>query len=182
MAPGTEIVTTGDSMVLGGGAPPPWEVTFDGGARPLGGARAAGAGALLWGPPAPDGTRRVIARALVALPGEPHAQVAEAWGAKLAVDLLTAHAPGDRRAQVIGDNLAVVRYGAERGALRRPGMHGPLAAALARAAEKGWHLSWTAVRRRLNEAAAAAATSAVHWAHQLRQQGHTDPVTHIEWF
>ena len=182
LGPGTEIVTTDDSMILGGGPALPWEVTFDGGARPLGDARAAGAAALLWGPPASDGSRKVLARALVALPGEPHAQVAEAWGGKLSTDLLTTLAPADRRAHVIGDNLAVVRYGAERGALRRPGMHGPLAASLARAAEKGWHLAWTAVRRRLNKAADAAATTAVHWAHRLRQQGCTAPVVHIQWF
>ena len=77
-------------MILGGHDLTPWEVTFDGGARAQDGGRAAGAAALLWGPPAQDGTRRVVARAMVALPGEPFAQVAEAWGAKLSLDLLAA--------------------------------------------------------------------------------------------
>ena len=159
----------------------PWEVTFDGGARAGASGRAAGAAALLWGPPAPDGTRTIVARAMVALPGEAFAQVAEAWGAKLALGLLSTMSTDERRARIIGDNLAVVRYGAERGALRRPGMQGLLAPALAQTAEKGWHLSWTAVRRRLNKAADAAATAAVLWAHRLRRAGHTRPVTTVDW-
>ena len=160
----------------------PYEVTFDGGAREINGQRAAGAGAILWGPPQPDGSRPALARAWVALPLEPHAQVAEAWGAKLGLDLLKAAGAITRRARVIGDNLGVVRYGAEMGALRNPAMHRPLADALAIAAEGGWHLRWRAVRRRLNKAADAVATEAVLWAHKLRAQGHTEPNRHTEWF
>ena len=39
----------------------------------------------------------------------------------------------ERRACVVGDNLAVVRYGAERGRLHNATMHRPLASALASA-------------------------------------------------
>ena len=118
----------------------------------------------------------------MALPDEPHAQVAEAWGAKLGLDLLRDTKADVRRARVIGDNLGVVRYGAEMGALRNPAMHRPLADALAAIAEGGWHLRWRAVRRRLNKAADAVATEAVLWAHRLRADGQFAPAGKVEWF
>ena len=118
----------------------------------------------------------------MALPQEPYAQVAEAWGGKLGLDLLTACQADTRIARVIGDNLGVIRYGAERAALRNPAIHRPLATALAEAAEKGWTVHWRAVRRRLNKAADAGATEAVLWAHRLRKQGATQPEVHVEWF
>ena len=76
-----------------------------------------------------------------------------------------------RHARIIGDNLGVVRYGAEKGHLRRPEMHRPMAGPLATCAEKGWQIKWRAVRRRLNKAADAVATEGVEWAHRLLKQG-----------
>ena len=154
----------------------------EGGGRAHRGRRAAGAGAILWGPPRADGTRKVRAKAVVALPNVPHAQVAEAWGGSAAVTLLTAIPAEVRLAKVIGDNLGVVRYGAETGALRNPAMHQPLAEALATAAEKGWSLRWRAVRRRLNKAADEVATEGVWWAQRLAAQGVTAPQTRVMWF
>ena len=90
--------------------------------------------------------------------------------------------PSVRWAQIVGDNLGVVRYGGEKGHLRRPDMHRPLAAALADAAERGWHLHWRAVRRRLNHAADAAATEGVERAHRLKAQGNLEPDVEIQWF
>ena len=160
----------------------PYEVTFDGRAKAQAGSRAAGAAAILWGHPLHDGSRTLLARALVSLPEVPHAQEAEAWGATLAVDLL-ASVPGPlRKARIIGDNLAVVRYGAEKGHLHRPEIHRPLASALAAAAERGWHLKWQAVRRRLNKAADAAATEAVLAAHARRREGQKEPVVTVQHF
>ena len=105
----------------------------------------------------------------------PHAQVAEAWGAKLALLLLLRTKATLRQARIIGDNLNVVRYGAERGAVRNPDIHGPMADALASAAEQGWALRWRAVRRRLNKAADEVATAAVRRAHVLRAAGDLRP-------
>jgi hypothetical protein len=160
----------------------PLEVTFDGGARLVHGRRVAGAGAILWGEPDQAGLRTVLARALVALPGEEHAQVAEAWGCRLGLDLLRQWAPNDRRARVIGDNLAVIRYGANVGRLRRPAMASLLSAGLAELAQRCWALTWRAVRRRLNGAADAVATEAVMWASRLAATGATAPAITVEWF
>ena len=96
-------------------------------------------------------------------------------GAKLALLLLLRTKAPLRQARTIGDNLNVVRYGAERGAVRNPDIHGPMADALASAAEQGWALKWRAVRRRLNKAADEVATAAVHRAHVLRARGAVDP-------
>eukprot|EP00969_Alexandrium_andersonii_P056822 2505627-Alexandrium_andersonii.AAC.1 len=56
--------------------------TFDGGTRVVGTGRAAGAGAAL-----------LLDCATVALPSIPHAQEAEAWGARLALHLLLRQPP-----------------------------------------------------------------------------------------
>merc|ERR1739836_366791 len=105
------------------------------------GRRVAGAGACLWGPPARDGTREVVASALVPLPAEQHAQVAEAWGARLAAMLI---------ARVVGDNLSVVRYCAGRARLHRLALQRVLEPALGLLSGLGWKITWLAVRRRLN--------------------------------
>ena len=91
---------------------------------------------------------------MVALPGEANAQVAEAWGgARGALQLLRKLRGPERCARVIGDSLAVVKYGAEKGLLRHPRMQSVMAHELAGALEAGWQLTWKAVRRRLNKAA-----------------------------
>ena len=100
----------------------------------------------------------------------------------MAVELVQQAHTDVRWARIVGDNLGVVRYGAEKGKLRKADMHRPLARSLADAAEKGWQLMWRAVRRRLNHAADEAATEAVAWAHRLRAQGDLMPRRHIEWY
>ena len=57
---------------------------------------------MLWGPPGPDGGRAVYARAVVALPREPHAQVAEAEGCVAALDLIGACCVRLRVAGIVG--------------------------------------------------------------------------------
>ena len=84
------------------------------------GRRVAGAGAILWGPPGPDGEWHIVARAVVALLGVVHAQTVEAEGCAAALDLLALCGATLRAARVIGDTLAVVRYSAAQGRLRRP--------------------------------------------------------------
>ena len=73
-----ELTVAGDRLILGAEEQWPFEVTFDGGAREINGQSAAGAGAILWGPPQPNWSWPALARAWAALPSEPNAQVAEA--------------------------------------------------------------------------------------------------------
>ena len=61
-------------------------------------------------------------------------------------------------------------------------MQHPMAGELARAIEAGWHLTWKAVRRRLNKAADEVATEGVRWAHDLLKQGHKQPQVRVQWF
>ena len=138
--------------------------------------RVAGAGAVLWGPVQPDGTRAVLRVARVSLPGEEYAQVAEAWGLRLALLLLLGDLGGTRRsARIVGDNLAVVRYGASQGRLHQPDMQGVLEQVLARVLLLGWDLQWAAVRQRFNQAADYQAGLAVDEAEARKGRGETAP-------
>ena len=153
-------------------------VTFDGGARDLDG-RVAGAGACLWGNMEQYGDRRPLAHAFVALPDEQHAQVAEAWGCAAAIKILMAHANCSSRILFAGDNLAVVRFAAAQGFLKRPSMAGPLHTYLSRLSLTGHLSTWIAVRRRHNKAADALATHALSLALDLRERGlHGAHMTH----
>ena len=67
----------------------PVAATFDGGARRVRGAWHAGAGATLW-LRSPSGPPRCVAQAFLALPHASNAQVAEAMGGRLAMNLLRA--------------------------------------------------------------------------------------------
>ena len=112
----------------------------------------------------------------MALPACDNAQVAEAWGLRLALGLLVECRGAGRLATVVGDNLAVIRYGASQGHLRRPHMQGLLEAPLARAALGAWAIAWFAVRRCFNAAADSVATEAVLEALRLAASGSTSPV------
>ena len=72
-----------------------------------------------------------------------------------------------RRVLVSGDNLAVVRYCAGTGRLRREAMYARLDYRLGALLSRGWRLEWRAVRRRLNRAADRLATAGVQWASSL---------------
>ena len=163
------------------GACTPFDATFDGGARSRGNLSVAGAGAALWGPLNLHGYRTLLARATIALPAETSAQIAEAWGCRVALDLLLQVLADDRSARVSGDNLAVVRFCADQGRLRRPSMQAALAPALARVLGTGWGIEWLAVRRRLNQAADALATMGVFRAFRLAESGHVAPSLLVEW-
>ncbi len=146
LRPGDCIVVADDSAVVVGPSEP-WahEVCFDGGAQARDGVgKVAGAGAVLWGPVQPDGTRAVLRVARVSLPGEEYARVAEAWGLRLALLLLCDLLNVRRSARIVGDNLAVVRYGASQGRLHQPDMQGVLEQVLARVLLLGWDLQWAA--------------------------------------
>ena len=178
---GQELVVPQDDHVVGHrDSLGQFELTFDGGARPCPGGRVAGAGAVLWGPPGPEG-RQAIARILVAMPGEQHAQIAEARAAAAGLDLLLSQSPDTRYAAVAGDNLAVVRFCCAQGRLRQPAMHQLLDPRLSTAHERGWVLDWQAVRRRLNCEADEVATMAVRWAASLFAQGIMDERSRTDW-
>ena len=132
-------------------------------------------------PPDAEGHRTILAHTEVALPGEEHAQVAEAWGCHAALHLLLHLRPVHRQARVSGDNLAVVRYGAGMARLRRPAMQGLLGPSISQLECAGWTLDWRAVRRRLNTAADAIATAGVTTAARLAQQGSWAPATRTVW-
>ena len=113
------------------------------------------------------------------------ASAAHRWprlgGSRLAMGLLLACGTEHRRVRASGDNLAVVRYCAAQGRLRRPAMQAVVEPGLAALSRGGWDVAWQAVRRRLNVAADAAATEAVQWAGRLREGGATEPRVRVRW-
>ena len=160
----------------------PLEITFDGGARSFQDeSKVGGAGATLWHHP-PDGAAPIlVASCVVALPGVNNAQVAEACGCRAALALLASTRDLGRAARVVGDNLAVIRYGAGTGRFKRLILQAQLEQALAPLAARGWTLTWQAVRRRLNKAADRLATLGVFWAEALRRTGRTEMAQHTVW-
>ena len=160
----------------------PYEVTFDGGARHIHpDHKVAGAGATLWHHGAADSVPVQIASIVVALPDVQDSQIAEASGCRAALAGLANIDTNVRAARVVGDNLAVVRYGAGTGRFQRSLLQAQMELALGPLAQRGWRLQWHAVRRRLNKAADRLATLGVFWAEALRRQGIRGVRTHIVW-
>ena len=118
---------------------------------------------------------------MVAIPHDSNAQNAEARECAEAIRLLLALRPPLRRARVVGDNLAVIRYGAGNARLRRIDMQAQLEPVLAMAYGAGWVLDWEAVRRCLNMAADSLATRSVHWAARLADAGERQSRVHVTW-
>ena len=147
-------------------------VSFDGGARRDAelDARVAGAGAILWRT-SPLGVAQEVGRAQVALPSEAWSPIAEAWGLRLALHLACRHVEAGHSLRVVGDNVAVVRFGAAQGRLRNPDHEALISPVLCEALVRGVRLSWAAVRRRYNRAADAVATEGVRWAARLARVG-----------
>ena len=145
------------------------------------GPRVAGAGTILWGRhPATEVVHRV-AGAAMAFPASGRSQTAEAWGARMAIDLVCPSGADRRHSPVSGDNLAVVRFCAGQARLRRPAMQSVIDPGLARLMLEGRGIQRLAVRRRLNMAADAIATGAVHWAIRLRAGGSLEPQQEVRW-
>ena len=133
--------------------------------------RVAGAGAIVWGADIVGEGRRVIARAVIGLPGQAHAQIAETYGCRKGLKM-----PADtqcrlRAARIAGGNLNVVRYCGSEGRLKRPQIQDLLDGPLGDIAARGWALSWTAIRRRLDGAADVATTEGVFLAATLADKG-----------
>ena len=127
------------------------------------------------------GSPECLARARAAIPWPASAQVAEAVGCRLALSLLTALRPERRAARVVGDNLAVVRYGAGTARLRQTELQAHLELGLGQALSAGWRLLWCAVRRRLNQAADALAAEGRAWADRLAGEGAIRIQARIDW-
>ena len=127
------------------------------------------------------GAPTCVARTTVAIPWAASAQLAEALGCRAALELLGAVGDGGRRARVVGDNLAVIRYGAGTVGLRALPQQSILEGALAAVYARGWQLSWQAVRRRLNGEADRLATLGIRWAERCRAQGHGQLRQRTEW-
>jgi hypothetical protein len=123
--------------------------------------------------------------AFLALPTGGNAQIAEAMGGRLAINLLRASGAAQRHASIAGDNLQAIRYCAGTSRLHNPCLHEHLDQGLADLAVEGWDVTWVAVRRRLNRAADACATAALHWAaHLASEPGHSssvDPKIFVQW-
>ena len=123
-----------------------------------------------------------VAAARMALGGVEDSQVAEAWGAHLAMSLVFRLRRVVRRVRILGDNLGVVRFCGAQGRLCRTCAQSILEPGLTQLALAGWQVSWGAVRRRLNMAADAEATEGIFWARRLRDEGGVAPRTRVRWF
>ena len=177
---GSEIVVDDDPCVLGaGGTYWQFEVSFDGGAKEIGGRRVAGGGVAVWYTCGGRGTAVLVARCVIAIPSQGHAQYAEAYACRVALRWITACRTPVRSVRVVGDNLAVMRFCAQYGRLRRPATQALLEQPLADLHAAGWRINWHAVRRRFNGAADALATEGVIWASALATAGAN--ATKVRW-
>ena len=99
----------------------------------------------------------------------------------MALSLLLELQPTARAARVVGDNLAVIRYGAGTALLRRPDIKSHLEINLSTAVAAGWRLSWQAVPRRLNGDADSLAAEARRWAVTLQAERVLQTQVTIDW-
>ena len=108
--------------------------------------------------------------------------VAESGACRTGLQLLANYPnPRSKAARVVGDNLPVIRYGANTGRLRRHSHQSLLEDGLTPLALTGWRLLWQGVRRRFNQGADSIATLGVFWADALRQAGVTSPTVFVTW-
>ena len=155
----------------------PFEIFFDGGIDSRGDFPASGAAALLWrihsfGPPT------CIARAVMAIPEQGLAPLAESHVCGLALRLLASltreHRDSNRgplRARTIGDCIPVVRYGAAQARFRVLSQRAPIDDGLDEVLRLGWTLEWQAVGRQHNLCAHVLAQHASGWATEFRHAG-----------
>ena len=122
----------------------------------------------------------MVAQAVVAIPWDATAQMAEAIGCCAALALLRRAEGGPRRARIVGDNLAVIRYGAATASLRATPRQAVLEVSLADAYTLGWRLEWQAVRRHLNTAADALATEGICLAAREVLAGRGSLITRVD--
>ena len=134
---------------------------------------------MLWKHNLGGGAPTVVDRAVVAIPRDASAQVAEAHGCCAALQLLRRVEGGPKRARVVGDNLAVIRYGAATASLRARAQQAMLEVVLAETYLLGWRLDWQAVRRHLNTEADSLATQGIHRAVEEAGRGRHTVVVRV---
>jgi len=144
-----------------------WQVSFDGGARDHFGevrllARAAGAGAALWGPVGRDGARTCLAQACLSIPACDNSVIAEATGLRLGIALLRAARPVPSSVLTMGDNLGVLRTAGAFGRSRTDGVWVAIERPVAYLACNDWQSEWAGVRRQFNKLADRLATRATN--------------------
>ena len=147
--------------------------------------KVAGSAALLWGPSSYAHAKVLMAVGLVTLPGSDNSMVAEAWGCRVALDILTLlhkHCPtGPRTVRSVGDNLPILNFCAGFSRLCRPSIQQILEVALSEVLLQGWRIDWCGVRRRFNKASDKFATRSVFSARDRFAQGHTAPQVSTHW-
>ena len=161
----------------------PLEVSLDGGARNFGDhPKGAGAGATLWHHPPDGGAPTLLASCVLAMPDVDNAWIAAASGCRAALALLAATQGGRGcAAQIVGNNLAVIRYVVGNSRFRRLVLQARLEQRLGPLAATGCSLSWQAVRRRLDKAADRLATRGAFWAEARRRASIASMRAHIAW-
>ena len=147
----------------------------------FGSPKLAGAGVTLWQHTTDGRAPTLLVSVTLALPDLDDSQVAEAIGCRIGLSLLARACPNASTARVVGDNLAVIRYGAGTGRFRRPALQAQLEQGLGPLAVRGWSLSWQAVRRRLNTGSDRLATVGVFWAQALHARGLRGRHVHEHW-
>ena len=134
---------------------------------------------VVWGRIENDGTRHIIARATVALPSHHHAAYAEAFGCRTALEWVADRGGYDHAVCVAGGNLAVLRYCAHVGRMRRPTLQALLERPLGDVFARKWSAEWSAIRRRFNQEADRLATAGVQLSARLAESGSFDIV--VRW-
>ncbi|MFM7988482.1 MAG: hypothetical protein ACKPKO_55135 [Candidatus Fonsibacter sp.] len=76
--------------------------------------------------------------------------------------------------RIAGDNIAVLRFCAQEGRLRRPDVQAMLEVKLGALYASGWCIEWLPIRRRVNNEADALATAGVMRAAWLAEHGNMD--------
>ena len=148
----------------------PIEITFDGAtAKTDSGAVVGGAAAIaiLVMPRHDDTTDGTIARLAVAIPAPASQSIAEAWGARLACEIISQHPrriPRRFAFRVGGDNQPTVRYCRNTGRLHGAVEVDTLDAALSALAADKRHTEWVVIPRKANEEANTCAGTAARLA------------------
>ena len=149
------------------------EITFDGSTRAAHGVTYGGAAAVLWARQTQPGTRKILQVAQVSLPFPTTANIAEAWGARLATLLAlrhNLHRPGDTTL-LCGDAPVIVRYCGGYGHSRSAGVHAVLGEPLGMLAASGRDVTWVLIPRDRNTTGHEFAGAASRQAQALASAG-----------
>ena len=135
-----------------------------------------------------SGPPTCVARAILAIPGDISASLAESHACGLALPLLTSlarehwEAHGSTlRARIVGDCIPLIRYASAQARFRSANQGIPIDHGLGLTSEIGWSLGWQAVNRRHNSHAHALARVAAGWANDVSLHGIRASRSQVEW-